>query len=144
METSHNTQSVSKGSSNILVKLFAIIGGFAIVVFFVCFVAFFTLMGEEPVPGKTILEINLETGFIEYVPDDPLARMFFDGNTIVREVVEALEKAANDDRVLGLIARIGEAPIGLARVQEITFLIISLRLLRRYICSRPAAWDLRV
>jgi len=38
---------------------------------------------------------------------------------VVLDIVEALQKASTDDRVEGVIARIGAAPMGLAQVQEI-------------------------
>jgi len=39
--------------------------------------------------------------------------------TSVRDVVEALERASEDERVVGLVARVGASPMGLAVIQEI-------------------------
>ncbi|HIJ64654.1 MAG TPA: signal peptide peptidase SppA [Candidatus Hydrogenedentes bacterium] len=71
------------------------------------------------VPEKTIVEINLERPMVEYVAEDPVAKVVFDGVPRVRDVVEALEKAAKDDRVVALVARVGAVPTGLARIQEL-------------------------
>src|SRR6185295_3139664 len=47
--------------------------------------------------------------------------------TIVRDIVEGLERAGNDDRVAGVIAQLGNARMGMAQVQEIRDAIISFR-----------------
>lgn len=73
---------------------------------------------RDRVPAVTILEVNLETGFVEDVPNDPLAAVMFKGAPRVRAFVEALERAGHDDRVVGLIASIGGGGQGLAVLQE--------------------------
>ncbi|MGH9531085.1 MAG: hypothetical protein ACRD2Q_01750, partial [Terriglobales bacterium] len=37
----------------------------------------------------------------------------------VRDIVEALDRGANDERVAGLVAHLGAAPQGMAQIQEI-------------------------
>ena len=37
----------------------------------------------------------------------------------MRDVVEGLERAAEDERVVGVVAKVGSAPMGLARLQEL-------------------------
>ena len=76
------------------------------------------LVMKNRVPSVTILEVDLETGFIEDVPDDPLAEVMFKGTPRVRDFVEALARAGNDDRVVGLIANIGAGGQGMAVLQE--------------------------
>src|SRR5690606_5836799 len=71
------------------------------------------------VPPKTILEANFETGLIEDVPDDPVAKALLSRITVVRDVVDALERASRDDRVAGLVARLGGSGMGMAQAQEI-------------------------
>ncbi|MGC8793660.1 MAG: signal peptide peptidase SppA, partial [Bryobacteraceae bacterium] len=62
---------------------------------------------------------NMETALPEYVPDDPLARALFGERLTMRDVLDALARAADDGRVAGLIARVGAAPLGMAQVQEL-------------------------
>src|SRR4030095_1359318 len=55
----------------------------------------------------------------EYVPRDPLAGLLQSRRVLLRDVLQALERAKHDDRVVGLVARIGQAPLGLAQIQEL-------------------------
>ncbi len=75
--------------------------------------------GEEPVPDRVILTINLEQRVAEHVPEDPFAKLMADDVLVLRDVVGALDVAGSDDRVVGLLARGGGAPMGFAQVQEI-------------------------
>jgi protease-4 len=47
--------------------------------------------------------------------------------TQVRDVLEALERGAADDRIVGLVARVGSGPMGLARIQELRDAVIAFR-----------------
>ena len=80
------------------------------------------------VPGKTILEINFEQKLVEYVPDDPTAKILGGGRQPrVLDVVQALERAGEDKRVVGLVARVGVAKAGMGTVQELRDAIIAFR-----------------
>lgn len=79
------------------------------------------------VPSKTVLEVDLEAGLEEYVPDDPFSLAFGGESMTIVDFVQALERAAKDDRVAGLVARVGAAPLGMARIQEIRDAVIAFR-----------------
>ncbi len=79
------------------------------------------------VPKRVILEADFEQGMIEQVPDDGLARVLMIKKMRVRDVVEALQKASHDDRVKGLVARVGQSGVRLAQVQEVRDAIIAFR-----------------
>lgn len=79
------------------------------------------------VPNRVVLEADFEQGLIEYVPEDASARFLLSKRLCVRDVVEALQKASGDDRVRGLIARVGESKMTLAQVQEVRAAVISFR-----------------
>ncbi|MGI9179534.1 MAG: signal peptide peptidase SppA [Longimicrobiaceae bacterium] len=85
------------------------------------------------VPRRTILELDLEEGLIEHLPEDPAAALLARRQLLVRDVVEALHRAANDERVVALIARIGAGAMGLAQVEEVREAV---RLFRR--SGKPA------
>lgn len=81
----------------------------------------------EGVPSRVILEMNLEQGLAEYVPDDPIATALAREQLTVRDVVEALHRASTDDRVVGLVARVGAGGMGLAQVEEIREAVTAFR-----------------
>jgi protease-4 len=83
--------------------------------------------GEDPVPDRVILEVNLEQRVVEYVPEDPVAKFLADEALVLRDLVGALERAASDERVEGLLARGGSAPMGFAQVQEIRDAVTAFR-----------------
>jgi protease-4 len=86
----------------------------------VALVSVLVLPGGTPVvAGKTILEIDLTRGFPDHVPEEAFARTLFDDTLRLREVIEALDRAGQDEDVVALVARVGAAPMGLATVQEL-------------------------
>jgi protease IV len=112
----------------VLVGVLAIIGLLAIVGAVVTvLVVFGAKLGVSHIASGTVLEVDFEQGMIENVPDDPVAKALLGKNLVVRDVVEALEKASSDDRVVGLVARVGAAPIGLAQIQEVRDAVIAFR-----------------
>ncbi len=98
----------------ILIGLAALAGGGLLVV-----LAMTGWIGGETVASGTVLELNLEEPFIEYIPDSPAAEVFAGGGARVRDLVEALDRGARDERVVGLLARVGAGSSGMAVTQEI-------------------------
>ncbi|HUQ93891.1 MAG TPA: signal peptide peptidase SppA [Bryobacteraceae bacterium] len=116
-----------------VVTVLAWIGGFALLLFIaIFFIATVLRPGKGRVPSKAVLEINLETDLIEDRPDDPFARLTGQNTPVVRDIVEALEKARDDGRVSGVIARIGAAPISMAQSQEIRDAIAHFRTSKKF------------
>jgi len=79
------------------------------------------------VPARTILEVDLTRGLQEQAPEDPVTGFLLAKHPTVRDVVEALHRAATDDRVVALIARVGSAPMGLAQLQEVRDAVLAFR-----------------
>ena len=100
-------------------RILAWIGGITVGLVVLIVLSVVLLSGEDPVPDRVILEIDLEQGLAEYVPEDPFAKLIADEVHSLRDVVGALDAAASDDRVVGLLARWGGAPMGFAQAQEI-------------------------
>ena len=105
----------------IAIKVFAIIGGVATLLVIVIAAVAIALLykDEEPVPGLTVLEVNLERNVPEFVPGNPIAEVLFPDAVTVRDLVEGLHRAASDERVVALLARVGNSGMGLARLQEV-------------------------
>ena len=111
-----------------IVRLLAVIGALTVIGVFVALFIWFVMSVSKPgVPGKTILELNLETPIIEDVPADPIATVLLSETPVMRDIVDGLEKAGNDTRVAGLVARLGGSTMGLAQTQEIRDAIIRFR-----------------
>lgn len=83
--------------------------------------------GKPSVPKRAILEVDLERGIPEMAPDDPFAVFGGERPLTLRDVVDALEKAGDDPNVVGLVARLGAAPIGVAEIQEIRDAVAAFR-----------------
>ena len=81
----------------------------------------------DGIPAKTVLELNLERGLVEYVPDDPMVGIFSRRAPTVRDVVDALEEAARDKRVVAVLARVGGRGLGLAQIQEVRDAVLAFR-----------------
>lgn len=71
------------------------------------------------VPSRTVLEVDLTRGFAEDIPAGAFALSFAESRPRLREVVSALERAARDERVVGILAKVGDSPGGLAMLQEL-------------------------
>ena len=100
-----------------IVRFLAILGALWIIGIVIILVAVIGAKGK--VPSKTILEANFEQSFPEDIPDTPAARLMSTEKQSLRDVVDALDRGANDDRVVGMIAKIGAARMGMAQTQEI-------------------------
>jgi protease-4 len=71
------------------------------------------------VPRRTLLEVDFGRGIVEQVPTSPLARAQAAHAYPLIDLLDALERAADDNRVVGLVARVGSGSPGIARAQEI-------------------------
>ncbi len=100
-----------------IVRFLAILGALWLIGLVIVLVAIMGAKGR--VPSKTILEANLEQPLVENIPESPTAKLLLTERTSLRDVIDAIDRGATDDRVVGMVAKIGVAPIGLARVQEL-------------------------
>jgi protease-4 len=107
------------------------IGGFTVVLTILAVViVIVAARGKKPVPAKVLLELDLEKGVVENKPDDPLARLSSERASL-HDITFALERAENDPRVAGLVARLGSSPgkgaFGTAQAQELRDAIVRFR-----------------
>ena len=94
------------------VTVLAVVGAAAAMVFFAT---------QTPaVPEKTVLTLDLDRGLAEDGPGGLASLPLLGGSRpTLWETVAAVERAAEDDRVVGLVARVGASGMGMARVQEL-------------------------
>jgi protease-4 len=98
----------------VLIGIFTVLGVLALIG-----LGFLSALGKERVPSRVILEVDFERGVIEAVPDDALAQLMMEDVMTLRDVVDAIDRGAEDRRVKALFARIGSGGMGLAHLQEI-------------------------
>ena len=111
----------------IAVRALAWIGGVTVLGVGGLIILVLLMRGGEDVPERTVLTVDFERQTAESVPEDPFARLAGSRALVVRDVVEALERASGDDRVVGLLARVGATRMGLAQIQEIRDAVLAFR-----------------
>jgi protease-4 len=100
-----------------IVRFLAILGALWLIGMVIVMVAVIGRKGK--IPSKTVLEANFEHSFMEDIPETPSAQLLLNEEQTLRDVVDAIDRGASDDRVVGIIAKIGAAPMGMAQTQEI-------------------------
>src|ERR1700688_936341 len=108
-----------------IVRFLAILGALAIIGMVFAVVA--VIGSKGTVPSKTILEANFEQPLLEDVPETPAAKLMLAEKQTLRDVVDAIDRGAGDDRVVCLIAKIGAVPMGMAQTQEIRDAVLRFR-----------------
>lgn len=86
-----------------------------------------TCITRDRVPQRTVLELHLDRPLAAPGADDPLAAVTGGAQTSWLEVVEALHRAATDDRVLGVVAYLDGTPHGMAQVEELRDAVLAFR-----------------
>lgn len=81
----------------------------------------------HPVPDTAILSLDLSKEITASPPRDPLARLFSGGAKSLRDILDALDRAAADPRVKGVFARLGSDKLGTASLQELRDAIAAFR-----------------
>jgi protease-4 len=100
----------------------------ALVIGLVVIAAAVRCVTRDAVADHTVLELDLERRLVEHVSEDPLVRLLSGGDAQgLDALVAALERAAADERVDGVVARIGGAEHAMATTQELRDAILALR-----------------
>jgi protease-4 len=100
-----------------IVRLLAVLGAIYLVT--ILFTIMILAGRKGKVPTSTILEANFEKAMVEDIPETPTAKFTLQDRPVVRDVVDALDRAGTDDRVKGMIARVGAVQMGIAQTQEL-------------------------
>ncbi|MBX6322121.1 MAG: signal peptide peptidase SppA [Rhodospirillaceae bacterium] len=112
----------------LIVAFFCLIG--VLVVAAVVLAVFATRELPAPtaaVPDRAVLQFNLADGLVETRPRNLLARAASYKAVVLRDLVRALEAAAGDPRVKGVLFHLGSGSIGLAQAQEIRDAVLDFR-----------------
>ncbi len=113
-----------------LVGLFATVGFLVILVAVVLGFAAGSLDPDRQtaeVPENAVLTMDFSSGIVETLPDNPLAKASLGQAVVIRDTVDALAAAARDDRIKGLVAKVGRGQLGIAKIQEVRDAILTFR-----------------
>ncbi|CCG42632.1 signal peptide peptidase SppA [Magnetospirillum molischianum] len=70
-------------------------------------------------PDRGVVTLDLESRFRNAPDGDPMAALSGEPSYVLRQVIEAIDAAAADRKVVGLFATLGHASLGLADGQEL-------------------------
>jgi protease-4 len=103
-----------------LVGLLATVGGLVVSLALAGGIAawLFWPPGPPPLPERIVLTLDLRDGLDEVPATDPLSAFALPAPTL-HDVILALERAARDDRVGGLLVRLDGEGLGFAQIQEL-------------------------
>ncbi len=85
------------------------------------------IFSPDPLPDQIVLELNLDRGVIETVPDDPFLLLLERQRLRLRDIVGVLHRAAEDDRVVALHVTGGNPVGGWAMAEEIREAVVHFR-----------------
>ncbi len=83
-----------------------------------------SLLSNRPTE-QVILEIDLDRGVLQSTPENPLQAIRAINAPTMAGLVEALRRAAGDERVLGLVVHIGSCPVTATQVDELGRAIVA-------------------
>lgn len=109
----------------VLEKSLAVLGGLVLLWVGVAAVSFW--MRREPLPDRFLVTLHLSGDLEEQSADDPGARFFRGDSLTVREVAAALERAAEDERVQGVLFRLAGVGMGFGQLQELRDAVLAFR-----------------
>jgi protease IV len=112
----------------IIVSFFAILGAI-IFLGIVGSIAVFTIAQSRGphVADGTVLTLDLTQALPDQPPDSGVERLLYPNRLTLIEALDTIERAGNDSRITGLVARIGDSNMGLAEVQELRDAIATFR-----------------
>lgn len=108
--------------------VFAVVG-FLIIVVATSVATWFIIGGEEeePLPQRIVLSLDLNEGVSELPAGGPFSLLSPDEGYVLRDIIAALQKAESDDRVSGIVVRMGSSGVGIATAQEIRDAVLRVR-----------------
>ena len=104
----------------IIVWLLASVGAAGVISLIVAAV-FVSRIGDSApdLPDRMVLSLDLNAGVTEQSTESAFELFQGDGRLEMRKLADTLEKASKDDRVEGVVVRLGTARLGVAQAQEI-------------------------
>ncbi|HWB50616.1 MAG TPA: signal peptide peptidase SppA [Stellaceae bacterium] len=86
----------------------------------------------QPVPDSVVLTADLTGGLTDEPDPDRASRLLFGHGATLRDFVDAVDRAADDQRVKSLFVELGDDKMGLAAVQQVRDAIAAFRAKGKY------------
>jgi protease-4 len=104
-----------------------LLGG-VIILTFLFFITISLLIESEPEIGEnSYISINIRGAIPEYIPPDPFEEALGNSQLDIKNIRDILEKAIVDERVNGVLLKIGFLQVGFGAMQELQTLILNFR-----------------
>lgn len=111
-----------------LLKWVAIIFGIFLILIFLAYLFINALLDTEPVVSQnSYLQISLGGGIPEYDPPDVFEEYFRGTSLDMKKIRQSMKMATDDDRIKGVVLKIGFLRTGFAKLAEIQQLIENFR-----------------
>lgn len=111
-----------------IVKYLAIFGAICLIsLIYLGFMGIYIWKKKGEIKPNSMIEIVFSGSVGEMETEDPTARFMSSRELMMIDIIEALKRAAADDRIIGIVARIEQAQIGFAQIQEIRNAVIEFR-----------------
>jgi protease-4 len=78
---------------------------------------------QTTLPERIVLVVDLREGLDDHADSDIISQTVLGSSLSLHTLMQALDRAATDERVVGLIARIGDDSIGIAQSEDVHQLI---------------------
>ncbi|HEY3919945.1 MAG TPA: signal peptide peptidase SppA [Stellaceae bacterium] len=112
----------------VIVGFFAILGVLVVIAVVGSVVVFVAAPSRGPHIGDgTVLTFDLTRSLPDQAPDSGIERLLYPNRLTLIEALDTIERAGNDPRVTGLVARIGDSDMGFAEVEELRDAIAAFR-----------------
>jgi protease IV len=111
----------------VVLIVLASVGGVVLFLMLFLLAMSWALLSPTPLPDRVVLEVDLNQGLVETVPDDPFQLALERRRLRTREVVEALHRAADDRRVVGVLFRGGGGLPGWGTAEELREAVLHFR-----------------
>jgi protease IV len=112
----------------LLVGFFATIGVLSVLLVIAVVVVVIRFKPVTPaLPGNIILSVDLRQSLADGPSEPNLLRLIAGGKSNLRDFLDAIEAAATDPRVTGILARLGNDEFAVAKAQQIRDAIVGFR-----------------
>lgn len=116
-----------------LIGLFAVLGFFSTaIIILVIVVAKTSRVEQSTVPPQSVLYINFTDQMLEYDPEiGGIGAMLGQRHDSLHHLIQSIDRAKYDDRIVGIVARIDHAEMGISQIQELRSAIMRFRVAGR-------------